>query len=351
MPGENSVLLGMSGGVDSFVSALMLKQQGYDVTAITFIFYGEKESKNQTIIEAKKLSQRINIKHHTVDVRKLFEDEVIQYFINSYKKGQTPFPCALCNPKVKFAQLIKYAGLFHCKHIATGHYARIKRYRHSQYVFTGTDPEKDQSFFLWGLKGEVVNKLIFPLGDLFKSEVKKIAAENCFEHIASKKESTGLCFVENKDYRKFLKERKIISPPGNFVDQKGNILGKHDGISNYTIGQRRGLGINMQKPVFVQDFCLDDNEIVLSDYKHLFKKQIFIKQYNFINNQEINPDKTYIVKVRYRLQQTPCKINILNDDVLRIELLKPESMIAPGQTAVFYEGDRLIGGGFIYDAN
>lgn len=341
------VLLGLSGGVDSFVSAILLQKKGYEVVGITFVFFGRDKNINTSVSEARALSEQINIEHHVVDLRNHFKKNVIEYFIKGYQKGQTPFPCAYCNPKIKFKQLHKYAEIYKCNYIATGHYCKIKEHNKKKYIFSAKDPEKDQSFFLWGLKNDIIKKLLFPLGDLYKYQVKAIAKKQGFINLSTKKESTGICFVEGRDYRKFLTEHKIKGAPGNFVDEKGNILGKHNGIFNYTIGQRRGLGLNLEKPVFVCNLRLDENEIELVDFNHLFKLNIYLNQYNFVDNEEIRADFVYTVKVRYRHQEAPCKIHILSEHEVRVELLQPESMIAPGQTAVFYDANRMIGGGFI----
>jgi tRNA-uridine 2-sulfurtransferase len=344
---KKRVLLGLSGGIDSSISAILLQEQGFEVIGITFLF-GGSEKENETISEdAKILSTKLNIKHLIISLKKEFENTVIKYFINEYLEGNTPFPCAYCNPKIKFYYLQEYAKKENCDFIATGHYVQTDFYNNKKYIFQGVDPNKDQSFFLWGLSRELREKLIFPLGKFKKEEVKKIANRNGFQSLIRKKESLGICFIEGNNYRQFLEKRGIKSQPGNFVDAEGTILGKHSGIINYTIGQRRGLGLNLNSPVFVAKINLDDNEIVLTKYDYLYKKKIFINNYYFVDNQEIKQCENLIVKVRYRLQETPCEINILNASRAEVVLLKPEAMIASGQTAVFYDGARLVGGGFI----
>ncbi len=280
-------------------------------------------------------------------MQKVFRSTVITYFKDEYTAGRTPFPCAYCNPKIKFYYLKKYAEKEKCEFIATGHYVRAKLFNGKKYIFQGVDKDKDQSFFLWGLSQKLIQKLIFPLGDYDKQSVRKIAIERCFKFLSEKKESLGICFIEGNNYRNFLEKEGIKSKFGNFVNTKGEVLGKHRGITNYTIGQRRGLGIHLNYPVFVAKFNLDANEIVLSNYIDLYKNRIIIKDYYFAEAQEITTCKEFIVKVRYRLQETPCKINILDETRAEVRLLEPEAMIANGQTAVFYDGDRLVGGGFI----
>jgi tRNA-specific 2-thiouridylase len=341
------VLLGMSGGIDSSVSAMLLQEQGYMVIGVTFLFSGTDDQNHHFLKEARDLADRLNIQHITVDLRSEFEEYVIQYFIDEYINGRTPFPCAYCNPNLKFKYLDKYANAMNCDSISTGHYVKTEIYNGQKYLFQGEDPEKDQSFFLWGLPREIIDKLIFPLGKFKKTEIRNIAREKGFLSLSEKKDSLGICFIEGNDYRQFLKKRGIKSQPGNFVDQTGNILGKHKGIFNYTIGQRRGLGLNLNFPLFVAEFRLDDNEIVLAKYDDLYRSKLLLENYYVFDKEIVVGGGELIVKVRYRLQETRCNLHILNDTVAEVELLEPEAMIAPGQTAVFYHNDRLVGGGFI----
>ena len=344
---RKGVLLGMSGGIDSSVSAMLLQEQGYVVVGITFLFGGLFQVNETISRDAKQLAQKLGIKHITVDLQKEFKSTVISYFKDEYLAGRTPFPCAYCNPKIKFHYLEEYANKEKCEFIATGHYVQTKFYQEKKYIYQGVDPEKDQSFFLWGLSGELIQKLIFPLGNFEKTEIRKMAKERGFETLSERKESLGICFIEGNDYRKFLKNEEVKSKAGNFVDANGMILGRHNGITNYTIGQRRGLGVNLNFPVFVAKINLDDNEIVLGKYDDLYKNKIIIKDYYFVDNQDIRACGGLVVKVRYRLQETPCEVHILDDTRAEVVLLKPEAMIADGQTAVSYDGERLVGGGFI----
>lgn len=341
------VLLGMSGGVDSSVSAMILQEQGYEVFGITFLFSGTDNQNHHFLTDARELAHSLQIKHITVDLRKEFEEVVVQYFINEYSKGNTPFPCAYCNPILKFHYLNKYAELNGCDLIATGHYVRVEMYKGKKYLYQGKDPEKDQTFFLWGLSRKIVDKLIFPLGKYEKEYIRSYAEKKGFLSLSEKKDSLGICFIEGNDYRNFLQKRGIKSSPGNFVDQNGNVLGQHKGIINYTIGQRRGLGLNLNFPLFVAEIRLDANEIVLAKYEELYRSKLTIENYYIIDNEIVNRGVELTVKVRYRLQETPCRLHILNDTVAEVELLEPEAMIAPGQTAVLFHGERLVGGGFI----
>lgn len=344
------VLLGMSGGIDSSVSAMLLQEQGYEVVGITFLFSGTDEQNHHFLKDAQELASKLQIKHITVDARKEFKEVIIQYFIEEYSLGHTPFPCAYCNPNFKFRYLEEFAEKENCELIATGHYVKTGLFEGKKFLFQGNDPEKDQSFFLWGLKRETVDKLIFPLGEFEKTEIRKIAHEKGFVSLAKKKDSLGICFIEGNDYRNFLEKEGVKSAPGNFVDDNGVVLGEHSGIINYTVGQRRGLGIHLNFPVWVAEIRPDANEIVLAKYEDLYRSKMILKNYYLIDNQVLNGNIELIVKVRYRLQETPCRLNILDDTRAEVELLEPEAMIAPGQTAVFYDGDRLVGGGFIESA-
>ena len=344
---KKRVLLGMSGGIDSSVSAILLQEQGYEVVGITFLF-GEMADVNETISrDAKALANKLGIKHLTINLQKEFKKSVIKYFVDEYLNGCTPFPCAYCNPKVKFYYLEEYAKRENCSFIATGHYAQIKNYHGRKYIYQGVDPEKDQSFFLWGLSEDLIQKLVFPLGGFEKTEIRKMAMKRGFVTLSQKKDSLGICFIEGNDYRKFLQKEGVKSEPGNFVDTSGYVLGKHKGITNYTIGQRRGLGLNLNYPVFVAKINLDDNEIVLANYKDLYRNSIVVNGIQLSDKQCVSSGRNLTVKVRYRLQETPCELNILDDSRAEVRLLEPEAMIAAGQTAVFYDKDRLVGGGFI----
>jgi tRNA-specific 2-thiouridylase len=344
---KGRVLLGMSGGIDSSVSAMLLQEMGYEVTGITFLFADQEEVNRANETDAETLARKLHIKHYTIDLKKEFKESVVKYFKEEYKAGRTPFPCAYCNPKIKFHYLMEFAVRENCDYISTGHYVRNKMVGGKKFIYKGVDPDKDQSFFLWGLKQEFIERLIFPLGGFYKNEIREFAKQRGFKKLAKKKDSLGICFIEGNDYRKYLEKEGIISEQGNFVDVNGKILGKHLGITNYTIGQRRGLGINLNFPVFVAKFRLDDNEIVLAKYEELYKQKIIIKNHYIADNQLHKYSKNLIVKVRYRLQETPCELNILDETRAEVRLLKPEAMIADGQTAVFYDGERLVGGGFI----
>lgn len=345
------VLLGMSSGIDSSVSAILLKNKGYNVIGITFIF-SEIDAKNKEMIEsARQLADSLHIEYHVVDLREDFDKKVISYFKQEYLNGKTPFPCAVCNPQVKFKKLIEFADRLNCNYISTGHYSQVIQNEDFKHISKGIDKEKDQSFFLWGLSSPIIKRLILPLGKFTKIQVKKIAKQNGFSKLSQKKESLGICFIEGNDYRKYLKDNGISVGHGQFVNNAGEILGEHKGFYNYTVGQRRGLGLNLNKPMFVYEIRPNKNHVVLCEYKELTKNTIYISKPHFVHQEQIDSNKDYIVKIRYRLQQTLCRIQFLKNGFVKIILEEPVSMVANGQTAVFYEEDRVIGGGFIVDSN
>ncbi|MCD7974196.1 MAG: tRNA 2-thiouridine(34) synthase MnmA [Candidatus Azobacteroides sp.] len=335
----------MSGGTDSSVSAILLQEAGYEVTGITFRFY-EKDDRQEYLADASELAERLGIKHMIVDARKRFREKVITPFIEEYMAGRTPVPCVTCNNNLKWKLLSEAAHELNAGHIACGHYANIACIAGNYYITAGKDSEKDQSFFLWGLSQEILRKIIFPLGELTKQEVREIAAAKGFEKIATKKDSMGICFCPG-DYRSFL--RQHVSPekltPGFFEDENGKILGKHAGYPFYTIGQRRKLGINLQKPVFVKALYPETNRVVLSEFEALKCSRFEIKDYNIIDMADFR--KPVICKVRYRKQATLCTVKTTGNDRLEVSLLEPVPAIVPGQSAVFYEGDRVLGGGII----
>jgi tRNA-specific 2-thiouridylase len=347
---KERVLLGMSSGIDSSVAAILLKNKGFEVVGITFVF-SELDSPNLNMIEsARKLAASLNIEHHVIDLREEFHKKVISYFKQDYIKGRTPFPCAVCNPEVKFKNLMHYADQYNCQYISTGHYVQIADKEGINYISKGVDDKKDQSFFLWGLEKSVLNRLIFPLGKYTKSQVREVAEINGFSDLTKKKESLGICFIEDNDYRNYLKDSNILSKPGNFINSEEEILGRHNGYINFTIGQRRGLGLNFNKPLFVSEIRPVTNEVVLSDFNELERTKIYIQSWHFINKDHVNPEKDYIVKIRYRLQENHCKLKFLNSRLAEISLKEPVSMVANGQTAVIYDEDCVIGGGFIVDS-
>lgn len=338
----------MSGGTDSSVAAMLLQEAGYEVTGITFRFY-EPEHRTTYLDEAAELAEKLNIKHIIFDAREIFEKQIIKYFVSEYLSGRTPFPCVYCNNTLKWPLLEKIAtesGIFH---IATGHYAQMTSLKDHLYIMTGTDRDKDQSFFLWGLPQTTLQRILFPLGNKLKKDVRKTASLRGFAQLAQKPDSMGICFCPG-DYRIFLANRiKSKISPGHFVDSEGRILGQHNGYPFYTIGQRRGL-IYLNKAIFVKDIDPVGNRVILSSLQELYKTQLYLKEINIVNPTDFTENAKIVCRIRYRKQQVPCKVSLIGDRRAIVYLSRPEHSIAPGQSAVFYADNRVLGGGIIENA-
>ncbi len=341
-------LLGMSGGTDSSVAAMLLLEQGYKVIGVTFRFWDD-ENAQKHLFDARETAQELGIEHFIYDARDKFQIQVVDYFVQEYLNGRTPVPCTHCNTELKWKLLFSLAEKYDCERIATGHYCRITERNSHFYITQGADQEKDQSFFLWGLSQEILSKIIFPLGELTKTEVRQIASFKGFTRIANKKDSIGVCFCP-RDYRSFLKNRlpNYTFSKGNFVDEAGNVIGTHEGYPFYTIGQRRGLGLQLNKPVFVKEIYPEKNTIILASLASLYKTQFSVHTHNIINPADFSHDFNIIVKIRYRKQATPCRVIIKDNLELMVKLSEPLEAIAPGQAAVFYRDGIVLGGGIIF---
>ena len=343
-----TVLLGMSGGTDSSVAAMLLQDAGYKVTGVTFRFFDEKGENKPSFTEAQEVAERLGIGHIVYDARREFEEMIIRYFVQEYMNARTPVPCIVCNNRLKWPLLLKIAEENAISYVSTGHYARMVNHKDRPLIAKGVDPDKDQSFFLWGIPEEIRKRMLLPLGGLLKSDVRKIAHERGFTRIAEKKDSIGVCFCPD-DYRPFLLKqlRGEEVKPGFFIDEKGDIIAKHRGYPFYTIGQRRGLGINLQHPVYVKEIDKETNRVVLSELKSLYKQEMVLTDYFFSDPEGVETGREVICKIRYRKQATPSIVKRIDDKRLHVQLLSPLEMVAPGQAAAFYDGDFVIGGGFI----
>lgn len=351
---KGRVLLGMSGGTDSSVSAMLLQDEGYEVIGITFRLWSEIDNTCNTeepdyIKEARILADNLNIRHSVIDLRDFFYHEIVCYFKDQYLAGRTPNPCAKCNVVLKWKVLAEEAIKQNCDYISTGHYANISTINGKYYISKGVDPDKEQSFFLWGLNQSVLSKVLLPLGNLTKKEVKAIAEKKGFKKVANKKESIGVCFIQDGNYKPFLslllKDEHVLPGKGNFVNEAGEKLGEHIGYPFYTVGQRRGLGLSPNEPWYVINISASENEITLGKRDDLYQKEMIVRDYVFQDLSEIQ--KKVITRIRYRKQAALSRIELIDDTTLRVHFIEPEWSIAPGQTAAFYIGDRLIGGGFI----
>lgn len=338
----------MSGGTDSSMAALFLQDAGYEVTGITFRFY-EKDSDTEYLDDARDLCHQLGIHHIEYDAREIFQERIIRYFIDEYMVGRTPVPCTLCNNSLKWPLLRQVADRLDIFYFATGHYVRKRLVDGYWHIICGIDKDKDQSFFLWGLPQDIVERMLLPMGELTKKEVREIAVRRGFLKAARKRDSLGVCFCP-MDYRSFLKQHVPagVIRPGFFYDEYGMVLGKHEGYPFYTIGQRRKLGIYLNRALFVKEIHPSDNKIILSDnLRALEKREICLKDWQVVNPDALFGKKDVIVKIRYRKQANLCTVHPPEHGLLRVELQEPLASVAIGQAAAFYRGDVVLGGGII----
>lgn len=386
---NKKVLLGMSGGVDSSVSAILLKKQGYDVIGATMRLWEapiakEKEDnqKNENLIslsqneisdaikDAKSVCEKLGIEHHVIDLRDEFKEKVIDNFICTYMCAKTPNPCVECNKFMKFKAFYEFAQKLGCEYIATGHYAKIEySEEYNQYVLKKANAQgKDQSYFLYGIDKKILPHILFPLADFEdKEDIRKIAEENGLE-VARKKDSQEVCFIPDNDYIGFIKNNKEIaqsklkntkrlkanSPEnnnsfdkvGNIVLQNGEILGKHNGLINYTVGQRKGLGISYKEPLYVLKLSKEKNEVIVGVEKDLYSLKLEANELNFLLDIDLSKEVEIEAKVRYRSLPAKAILKVENGTA-KVKFLNPQRAITPGQSVVFYLNNVVLGGGKI----
>ena len=354
---ETKVVVAMSGGVDSSVVAALMKQEGYDVIGITLKLYDDtKQSKEgrqccagQDIMDAKRVSEKINIKHEILYYQKKFRLDVIDSFIDSYASGETPIPCVQCNQTVKFRDLFKYAKDLKADALITGHYvSRVKKNGHAS-MYRAKDHKRDQSYFLFSTTQEQLDFLRFPLGEIDKLETRSIAKKLNL-NVAEKPDSQDICFVPNGDYSSVIKKFRPDSfKKGKIIDLNGNQIGEHEGIVNYTIGQRKGIKISSKKPLYVVNIDADNNTVIAGYRENLEIKEIKLRELNILApKQEL--EKMISIKVRSTGRLLKAKINVTGNNA-KVKILEKESGISPGQACVFYSkdnhGDKVLGGGWI----
>jgi tRNA-uridine 2-sulfurtransferase len=360
MSKHGRVLMAMSGGIDSSIAAMMLHEQGYDIVGITMKVWDYASSGGSSketgccslgsINDARQVAVNMGFPHYVLDLREDFSKHIISDFINEYLSGRTPNPCVLCNTYIKWEALLKKANQLDCEYIATGHYAQVKEENNRFILSKGLDDNKDQSYVLWGLTQDSLSRTIFPLGGYHKAQIKEIAKKNGYKHLSEKSESYEICFIPDNDYRGYL-NRKVPGlyekyTGGDFVSTDGKFLGKHKGFPFYTIGQRKGLEIAVGSPLYVNKILPETNTVVLGTKEELNNNSLSVRDYNLIKYKDIIDNIKVITKIRYKDKGTK-SILTKEKDLIRVNFSDEVSAIAPGQSAVFYEDNDVIGGGII----
>lgn len=350
MENNKKVLLGMSGGVDSSVAALLLKEQGYEVIGTTLeLFTGSSCCNTNTYMDAKNVCNSLGIPHFIFNYQDKFRKYVIQDFIDCYSECKTPNPCIECNKYIKFGVMYEKAKEMGCSYIATGHYAKTEySEKYKKWVLTKSKAgKKDQSYVLWNMPQDLVEHVLFPLAEFEnKDQIRELAKKHNLK-VANKPDSEDICFVPDGNYKKFLENNSSLKPkPGNIVNSKGEVLGKHTGLYNYTIGQRKGLGISNEVPLFVLGFDKNKNEVIVGEEKELYKKELTVTDINLILVDKIEGEMEVDVKTRYSSKVAKAKIVQVGENI-KVTFEEPQRAITPGQSAVFYIGDVIVGGGKI----
>jgi tRNA-uridine 2-sulfurtransferase len=365
MSKKGKVLVAMSGGIDSTATAMMLHEEGYEVVGITmktWDYANSGGSKKETgccsldsINDARAVAVKMGFHHFIVDIREEFGDYVIDNFVDEYLAGRTPNPCILCNTHIKWSALLRRADALDCAYIATGHYAVINEHEGRKYITKSADLKKDQSYVLWGLSQECMERTLFPLGQMQKPAVRQYVHAAGYEEFSKKAESYEICFVPDNDYRGFLKRRvptlQAQVKGGPFVNTNGEVIGKHDGYPFYTIGQRKGLGKAFGEPMFVTKIVPETNTVVLGRMDELFRNGMTVGKINLQKYAQIPDGMESVTQIRYNDGGALSQLKNKDEGTLEVEFYANVKGVAPGQSAVFYEGDDIIGGGIIMNSS
>lgn len=364
MAAKKKILCAMSGGVDSSVAALILKQRGFEVVGIFMNFWSEK---NENIhnkccsIEsariAREVTSKLKIRLYSLNFKEIFKKKIVEYFIQGYENGITPNPCIICNREIKFGKLLKIAHDLKTNKIATGHYARIIKTDTNFELHRGIDKKKDQSYFLWRIPYQSLSSVSFPIGNLRKSDVRKLAKKFKLP-TSDKKDSQGLCFVGESNSSFLKKFAQRLLEPGNVVNNRGNIIGKHNGLAMYTVGQRTGFETTNDKwrknkcdvpPLYVIELIPSKNLLVVGENHEVFSRRLIVSQLNWLNNSfsQFSGERDILAQIRYQHNAKPCTISYQKNNKLLVIFKNPERAITPGQSCVFYDNNQVIGGGFI----
>ena len=353
------VVVGMSGGVDSSVAALLLKQQGYDVIGVTLQIWQDEDS-DQTeenggccglsaVDDARRVAEKLDIPYYVMNFKKEFRKYVMDYFVEEYLQGRTPNPCIACNRYVKWESLLRKSLGLGADYIATGHYARIEQLPNRRYAIRNSvTAQKDQTYALYNLTQDQLAHTLMPVGAYTKEEIRQMALDAGLP-VAHKKDSQEICFIPDNDYAGFIeRERQGNVPgPGNFVSVDGTVLGEHKGITHYTIGQRKGLNLAMGHPVFVTRICPETNEVIIGENDDVFTETLVCNRLNFMAMEDLKEPRKVLAKIRYAHKGTPCLLERIGEDEIRCTFEAPVRAVTPGQAVVFYEGEYVLGGGTI----
>jgi len=356
---SKKVMVGMSGGVDSSVAAALLLEKGYDVIGVTMHMWDDPTSEEDVredaccslsaVDDARRVANKLKIPHYVLNFKDIFKKTIVDYFIEEYLKGRTPNPCIACNKFIKFGIFIEKALSMNVDYVATGHYARIEYddSRNRYLLKKAVTKTKDQSYVLYNITKENISRVLFPIGDYDKDEVRNLARKYELP-VATKPDSQEICFIQDNDYARFIKRiSQATIKPGYFVDTKGNILGKHEGIINYTVGQRKGLGISFGKPMYVVRIDSKSNQVVLGDVDDLFSRELIAEDVNYLSIDALEEPLKVNAKIRYSAKESPATIYPMEDGKVKVIFEQPQRAITPGQSIVFYDGDIVVGGGII----